>query len=53
MDILCNNELLAMKFYTDVKNILMEGTVSQIVICGLVLIKKNRVTTLVVLKPFF
>ena len=38
MDILLNNELLVMKFCTDVKNIHMEGTVSQIVYLGLSLI---------------
>ena len=38
MDILLNNELLVMKFCTDVKNIHMEGTVSQIVYIGLSLI---------------
>ena len=35
MDILLNDELLVMKFYIDVKNIHMEGTVSQIFYLGL------------------
>ena len=35
MDILLNNELLVMTFCTDVKNIHMEGTVSQIFYLGL------------------
>ena len=34
MDILLNNELPEIKFYTDVENIHMEGTVSQISIYG-------------------
>ena len=35
MDILLNNELPVMKFCTDVKNIHMEGTLSQIFYLGL------------------
>ena len=35
MDILLNNKLLVMTFYTDVKNTHMEGTVSQISYLGL------------------